>query len=98
MARDWSKSKRTQQARQAAQAAAIDARYLSEMDVAPGPSKSDLRAQAAAAMATFRGSVKRLPMRLEMKCPRCRHRGWATVRGGTERRFCCSRCGHSFRG
>lgn len=71
------------------------ARYLAELasdDVQP--SKAELREQAKAACASFRGDVKRLPMIIALCCPSCKHRGSARIPPGRKMpRFRCKRCG-----
>lgn len=60
-----------------------------------GPSKEELRAQAAMALASFRGNVKRLPTMIDVQCP-CGHRRRVAIPQGRERpRFRCSRCGRA---
>ena len=39
------------------------------------------------------GEIKRLPTFIDLKCPRCGHRGRAKYHGRTRPRFRCSKCG-----
>jgi len=61
----------------------------------PQPSKDELRAQAAAALANYRGPIRRLPMYTALRCRSCGHRGTARVAPGSNPRFRCSACGSS---
>ncbi len=74
------------------------ARYISDRE-APAAiqqiSKADLRAQADAALAEYRGPIKPLPMIAALRCRTCGHRGNARVPAGKSPSFRCSACGSS---
>lgn len=71
----------------------IAARAVAEAEPAPQRSKAELRAEAEAALAAYRGPVRRLPTVHELRCL-CGHRGRVAVPAELGRpRFRCSRCG-----
>jgi hypothetical protein len=60
--------------------------------------KADLRAAADLALATFTGTVTRLPMVVDLRCP-CGHHAKAHVAHGRPRpSFRCSKCGTVVKG
>lgn len=93
MARDWSRQANRDRERVARRADAEIARILAEDE--PRPSKVELRAQADAAIAGYRGPIKRLPMFAALRCRSCGHRGAARVPPGATPSFRCSACGSS---
>lgn len=95
MGRNWSKDK----ARFAAAKSRLDkAREIDEVDYllrghVPEPTKEELRAQAAEAVAAYQGEIKRLPTVMRLECL-CGHRGRVLLRDDQKsRRFKCSKCG-----
>lgn len=61
------------------------------------PSKAELRAEADALMARYKGEVKRLNSVVGLRCRTCGHRGTAHIRPEADAvpRFRCTRCGSS---
>jgi hypothetical protein len=59
-----------------------------------GPSKADLRAEAADAVERYTGRVQLCPTIIELKCVGCNHRGRVKVWRGEKKRFRCSKCGY----
>lgn len=91
MALDWSKASRRRSTSDLGTDAAL-MRVASE-PAEPRPSKEQLRADAAAAIAAYQGKVTRLPTVIELKCG-CGHRGRVKVQSGQRKRFRCSKCGY----
>jgi hypothetical protein len=94
MGLDWSKQRRRELAGRAAAEAVADADRLARVERGEPaePSKAELRAEAAAAVATYRGPIKRLPTIHDLRCI-CGHRAKVSVQPGPRPRFRCSRCG-----
>jgi hypothetical protein len=63
----------------------------------PPPSKAELRAIAAAALAKFDGPITRGPTAIPISCVSCGHSGTAQVPAGTAPTFRCSKCGSLIR-
>lgn len=95
MALDWSKRKRVEAASQARLADIALGHALASEPEERGPSNAELRAQAAAALAAYRGPVTRLPTFAALRCRSCGHRGTARVPPGSSPSFKCSACGSS---
>jgi hypothetical protein len=55
-------------------------------------SKAEMRAEADAAIAEFKGQIQRLPTMHELRCP-CGHRAKVSAPAGARPRFRCSKCG-----
>src|SRR5450631_524472 len=93
MARDWSKMKSRDQARQAQ---VEDRRIMNELARdEPQPSKAELRIVAENAIASYRGPITQLPSYVGLRCRSCGHRGVARVPYGKSPRFRCAGCGSS---
>jgi DNA-directed RNA polymerase subunit M/transcription elongation factor TFIIS len=94
VARDWSKQRKRDLARQALGAEIELARILRNEDE-PQPSKAEQRAEAAALLAAYQGPIKKLPTVVALRCAKCGHRGNVRMRPGEpKRRFKCSKCGY----
>jgi hypothetical protein len=63
----------------------------------PPPSKADLRATAAAAVAQYAGPITRGPTIVPISCGSCGHSGTARVPAGAAPTFRCSKCGSLIR-
>ncbi|MCC6314808.1 MAG: hypothetical protein IT337_12440 [Thermomicrobiales bacterium] len=92
MALDWSKAKRREHQQQAPADERAIAALLARDEATP--SKAELRAQAADALARYTGRIRRLPTILEVRCG-CGHRAKVRVPDGRAAppRLRCSRCG-----
>lgn len=93
MARDWSKLKSRELGRQAVSEERQIINELARSE--PHPTKDELRAQASAALADYRGPIRKLPMFAALRCRSCGHRGTARVPPGLAPAFRCSNCGSS---
>lgn len=79
MARNWSKLRSRDQAMRSRRAEYDNAAYLRDLEAAPPPSKADLRLMAESAVHIYKNRIKHLPTIVNLRCPKCRHRGKATV-------------------
>lgn len=95
MGRDWSKQRRSDQAKRVRSDEMDQARYLAEVGaIAAAPGKAELRAEAEAAVKAYRKPIFRLATVMNLHCPACKHRGSVRVPAGrTMPRFRCKRCG-----
>lgn len=96
MGRDWSKQRKRDVTNRSRQQEIDNAGCLARAVVEhdhPELTKDQLRAEALALVAQYRGNVRQLPTLIELKCYRCNHRGRAKVWPGGSKRFKCSRCG-----
>ena len=96
MARDFARLRRKAQGLSAIRQELADRRAFDELVPQDRQAEKDeLRAQADAAVAAFRGSVQVLDTHVALRCRTCGHRGTARVRRGARPKFRCRNCGSS---